>query len=303
MEYALTVKGVTKSFSHRGKKVYALRDINLEIKKGEIFGLLGPNGAGKTTLMNVITGIVLPETGEVKILGESNTNKAVFDRINGISAETYFHWALKPLDILRFYSKVYGIEKKEAERRIKELVELFEIKDILDTKFGMLSTGEARRLAFAKALINEPEVLLLDEPTLGLDPHISLKVRKMIKEVNKEKNMTILLTSHYMQEVEMLAGRIAFINKGKIIDTGNVEKVKMKHFNTYDLWIKPKTIKEKTFLKDIGFRIEGENIFKQMKSSEDLSVILTQLHSKGMEIKDIKVKRPTLEDYFIKLSK
>ncbi|MBU2561907.1 MAG: ABC transporter ATP-binding protein [Nanoarchaeota archaeon] len=302
MEYALEVKGVTKKFSEKGRDFYALKDINLNIKKGEIFGLLGPNGAGKTTLMNTIIGIVLPEKGEITILGESNKNKEVFDRINGISAETYFHWGLKPKDILRFYAKVYGIEKKAAENRIDELIRIFEIESILNSKFGRLSTGERMRLAFAKAMLNKPELLLLDEPTLGLDPHIAQKTRKLIKLINRHKKTTILLTSHYMQEVELLANRVAFINKGKIIDTGTVSKVKLKHFNTYDLWVKPKAIPHKNIVKSIGFEVKGQSLYKEMKTKEDLSVILAQLHKHGIDVKDIKVKRPTLEDYFIKLA-
>jgi ABC-2 type transport system ATP-binding protein len=303
MEYALQVKGVTKSFATKGKRFYALRDINFNIKRGEIFGLLGPNGAGKTTLINAIIGMVSPDKGDISILGESGENRAVFDRINGISAETFFHWGLNPLDILRFYAKVYGIDKKTAEKKIKELVELFEIQNILKTKSGRLSTGERMRVAFAKALINDPELLLLDEPTLGLDPNISKKVRKMIKVINKRDKITILLTSHYMQEVELLADRVAFINKGRIIDTGRVEKVKLKHFNTYDLCIRPKEIKQKAALKKMGFEIRGTKIYKEMKTTEDMSVILAELHKKGLEIKDIKARRPTLEDYFIKLAR
>ena len=303
MEYALEVKGVTKSFVSKRKKFYALKDINFKIKRGEIFGLLGPNGAGKTTLINTIIGIVLQDKGEISVLGESNRNKAVFDRINGISAETYFHWGLKPLDILRFYARVYGIEKQEAEKRIKELIDFFDIHNILDTKFGRLSTGERARVAFAKALINKPEILLLDEPTLGLDPNIAVKARRFIRQINKREKITILLTSHYMQEVELLANRIAFINKGRIIDTGKVEKVKLKHFNTYTLWIKPAQIKHKMFLRKIGFDIKGTSLRREMQVTEDLSRILTQLHNKGIEVKDLKIRKPTLEDYFIKLAK
>ncbi|HII71577.1 TPA: ABC transporter ATP-binding protein [Candidatus Woesearchaeota archaeon] len=303
MKFDLEVKGVTKSFVSKGKKFYAVNGVDFKIKKGEIFGLLGPNGAGKTTLMNIIIGMVTPEKGSISILGESNKNRAVFDRINGIAAETHFHWGLKPLDILRFYGRVYGIEREEAEKRIKELVELFEITEFLHSKYTKLSTGERARLAFAKALINKPELLLLDEPTLGLDPNIALKVRKLVKRLNEKEKTTILLTSHYMQEVELLADRVAFINKGKIIDIGKIEKVKVKHFNTYDLWIRPSEIKQKAFLKSMGFEIKGDRIYKEMKTSEDLSTILTQLHKKGLKIDDIKVKRPSLEDYFIKLAK
>ncbi|MBW2972496.1 ABC transporter ATP-binding protein [Candidatus Woesearchaeota archaeon] len=302
MEYALTVKGVTKKFRDKGRDFYALKDISFNIKKGEVFGLLGPNGAGKTTLMNSIVGIVLPDEGEITILGMKNSNRELFDRINSISAETYFHWGLKPRDILRFYAKVYGIDKNTAEKRIEELIRIFEIKEILINIFGRLSTGERMRMAFAKAMINEPELLLLDEPTLGLDPHIAQKTRNLIKSINKHEKTTILLTSHYMQEVELLAQRVAFINKGKIVDTGKISKVKLKHFNTYDLWVKPVTLPARNIIRELGFELKERSLYREMETKEDLSVILSQLHKSGVEIKDVKVRRPTLEDYFIKLT-
>jgi ABC-2 type transport system ATP-binding protein len=303
METALEVKGVTKSFTDKGKTFFALKDINLALNRGEILGLLGPNGAGKTTLLNIIVGIVLQDKGTVSILGNPNTEKTVFDRINGISAGAHFHYALKPLDILRFYAKVYGIPKAVAEKRMKELVDFFEMNNILDTKFGQLSTGEAAKIAFAKALINDPELLLLDEPTLGLDPYMAMKIRRFIKSLNKKKGLTILLTSHYMQEVEMLADRVAFINQGRIIDEGHIEKVKLKHFTTYDLRITPKEIHNKQLLKKLGFKINKDAISREMSEGEELSEILAALHKAGIEINDMEIKRPTLEDYFMKLSK
>jgi ABC-2 type transport system ATP-binding protein len=303
MKYALDVRGVTKKFVTKGRTFYALKNVSFQIKKGEVFGLLGPNGAGKTTVMNCIIGSIIPEAGKITVLGEPNSNRVVFDRVNGISAETRFHWALKAPDVLRFYAKVYGVKKDVAEKRIKELKKMFELEDVWHTKSAWLSTGERARLAFAKALINDPELLLFDEPTLGLDPNIAVKVRKLIKHINKEEGKTILLTSHYMQEVELLAQRVGFIGKGRIIDTGDIEKVKLKHFNTYDVWIKPKKEVTKKAAKELGFEIRRSSLFRQMKTTEDMSTVLAKLHKRGIDIADIKVKRPSLEDYFIKLSK
>lgn len=302
MQYDLEVRGVTKSFVSGGKKVFAVRDISFGIKKGEVFALLGSNGAGKTTIMNIIAGLVLPDKGSVSILGEPNTNLKIFDRINAISAESHFHWALRPLDILNFYSKVYGVEKETAKKRINELVEFFEIDKFVKIKYGQLSTGEKSRLAFAKALINDPELLLLDEPTIGLDPLVSVKVRELVKKINKNKKVTVLLTSHYMQEVELLADRVAFINQGRIVDTGRVQHVKQRHFSTYELFIRLKEVKNKQFLKELGFEIKNNTIFKQIKSTDSISSILSDIHKKEFLVEDIKIKKPTLEDYFIKLA-
>ncbi|MFC1723118.1 ABC transporter ATP-binding protein [Nanoarchaeota archaeon] len=298
MDYALEVSNITKTFGR--KKFYALRNVSFKIKQGEVFGLLGPNGAGKTTLMNVITNIIIPDKGEVNILGQGQ-DIAVFREINGVSGDTYFHWGLTGNDILKFYGMAYGLKGKLLKERIKEMVDIFEIKDIMNKKFTWLSTGERMRLAFAKALINRPKLLLLDEPTLGLDPDIAVKVRKTIREINKKFKTSVLLTSHYMQEVELLCNRIGFINSGKIVDIGTVESVKVKHFNTYDVGIKVKKVKNKLKLKKAGFRIKNNNIYTTLSIEDDLSTTLATIHKFGLEILDIKVRKPSLEDYFIKL--
>ncbi|MBW2964120.1 ABC transporter ATP-binding protein [Candidatus Woesearchaeota archaeon] len=303
MKYALEVTGITKQFTDKGKEFYALKDVGFNIKPGEVYGLLGPNGAGKTTIMNVIIGSITQDKGTVTVLGEPNSNVAVFDRVNGISAETRFHWALKPPDILRFYAKVYGLKKDAAEKRIKELKEMFELADVWHSKTAWLSTGERARLAFAKSMINDPELLLYDEPTLGLDPNIAVKVRQFIRHINKDQKKTILLTSHYMQEVELLAHRVGFISKGQIVDTGDIETVKLKHFSTYDVWIRPKTMITQKAAKELGFQIKGSSLFREMEATEDMSIVLGRLHKKGIEVADIKIKKPSLEDYFIKLAK
>lgn len=295
---------MAKPFSPISKKkdFYALKDINLSIEKGEIFGLLGPNGAGKTTLLNMLIGLLYPDSGEAKVLGEKPyNNRDVLEKMNYISGETRFHWSLYVVDVLNYYGMSYGIPKKEREKRIESLINFFEIGHIRNKKFAWLSTGERMRLVFAKALINNPKVLLLDEPTLGLDPDIAIKVRKEIKKVNKEFGTTILLTSHYMDEVEKLADRIAFIYKGKIIDMGSVESVKLNKFDTYEVVFQIDKIRDKNKLKTFGFKISGNKISKNMLYNEDLTQLLSKVSELGYRIYDIQTKRPTLEDYFVKI--
>ena len=299
MTYALEVNNVTKSFGSK-KKFYALRNVSFKIKEGEVFGLLGPNGAGKTTLINAIIGTITPDSGSVSVLGFP-TLREVYEQVNGVSGDTYFHWALKGKDILNFYGMAYGIPKDELKKRIKEMVALFEIEDLMDKKFTWLSTGERMRLAFAKALLNHPRLLLLDEPTLGLDPDIAVKVRTTIKDINRKFGTSVLLTSHYMQEVELLCNRIAFINQGRIVDIGEVKKVKLKHFNTYDVGLKVRKVTNAQALKRAGFKIMNNNLYISLSIKDDLSKTLAVIHKLGIEILDIKVKKPSLEDYFIKL--
>jgi len=296
----IEVKNVTKKFKNNGKDFIALNNVSFNVEKGEIFGLLGPNGAGKTTLLNIMIGILYPDNGSIKVFGSDPAkNRDVLTKISFLSAESRFHWALKPKDILNFFARSYGLNKEERKKKIEELVELFEIKDLLNKKFDYLSTGERMRLAFAKSLINDPELLILDEPTLGLDPDISIKIRNEIKRINKEFKKTILLTSHYMNEVEFLADRIAFMSHGKLLDIGNVDEVLRKHFSSYDLVVTLKEVKDKEFLNEMGFEIKGKVITKKMYSGEDINEILSALSSKKFNIIDFRMKKPTLDDYFV----
>ncbi|MBI2667937.1 ABC transporter ATP-binding protein [Candidatus Woesearchaeota archaeon] len=301
--YAIEVNNVTKKFVYEGKEFYALNNVSFNVKEGEIFGLLGPNGAGKSTLLNMMINMLHPDNGSIKVLGVNpNEDRNVLGKISFLSGESRFHWALKPIDIMNFYAKAYGLKKSERIKKINELVDLFEIKDIMNKKYDFLSTGERMRLAFAKCLINNPKLLLLDEPTLGLDPDISTKVRKEIKRMNKELKKTILLTSHYMHEVELLSNRIAFMNKGRILDVGKVKDVLSKHFSTYNLIVILKEIKNKSYLNNLGFKIKGKKITKEIFSGEDIDEILSSLTSK-YKIVDLKLDRPTLEDYFVQKSR
>lgn len=301
--YAIEVNNVTKIFRYEGKEFYALNNVSFNVKEGEIFGLLGPNGAGKSTLLNMMINMLHPDNGTIKVLGVNpNKDRNVLGKISFLSGESRFHWALKPMDIMNFYAKAYGLKKPERIKKINELVDLFEIKNIMNKKYDFLSTGERMRLAFAKCLINDPKLLLLDEPTLGLDPDISTKVRKEIKRMNKELKKTILLTSHYMHEVELLSNRIAFMNKGKILDVGEVKEVLSKHFSTYNLIVVLKEIKNKSYLNNLGFKVNGKKITREIFSGEDIDEILSSLTSK-YKIVDLKLDRPTLEDYFVQKSR
>lgn len=234
----IEIKNVTKEFKSEGKKFCALDSVSFGIKEGEIFGLLGPNGAGKTTLINILTGLLVADKGSVTILGKdvARHRNDILEKMNAVSGDSKFHWLLTSKEILRFYFSAYNVPKAEREKRTERLVEMFEIDSIMEKRFAWLSTGERMRLILAKSMINDPEVLLLDEPTLGLDPDIAIRIRKLILDVNKNYGTTILLTSHYMKEVEELCGRIAFIHKGKIVDIGKIRDLKKR--------VKKKTLEE-----------------------------------------------------------
>ena len=300
---AIEIEGVSKKFG--GKRAFwALRDVNITVKSGEVFGLLGPNGAGKTTLLSILVKLLIPDSGKVRILGEDiEKGDSYLERINFVSGDTRFHWVLTVDDILKFYSLAYNIPEEKRRERVENLVKFFDIEKVRKRRFSQLSTGEKMRLIFAKAMLNHPQVLLLDEPTLGLDPEIAIRVRKEIARVNREFKTTILLTSHYMSEVEQLSDRVAFIYKGEIVDMGKVEKVKFRMFESYDVFIKVKKVLNKSFLYRHNFQVSGNTLKKRLSLDDNLSKVLSLLHKNGYEILDVKTKKPTLEDYFVKMLK
>ncbi len=221
----IELKSVSKKFKNEGKEFYAVRNVSLSIEEGEVFSILGPNGAGKTTLLNMMMGILIPDSGSIMISGKPAGHRDIMEKIAYVSGEERFHWALTVKDILSFGAMVYGMKKQ----KIAEMSSLFGLEKVINSRFEVLSTGEKMRLAFAYALIGDPKVLFLDEPTLGMDPSISIKIRNQIKKINRDFGSTIILTSHYMKEVEFLSSRIAFVNQGKLMDISSVQGIKRKY--------------------------------------------------------------------------
>jgi ABC-2 type transport system ATP-binding protein len=235
LEYALEAESVTKIYSQgivRKKFFTALSGVSLQIPRGKIFGLLGPNGAGKTTLINVFAGQLEIESGRIRILGEdiarmhSKALRQLKTQINMCSGAPNFPWSFTVKEILSFYTMLYGMRSRQRKKKIDELISLLELGNYQNSIFDTLSSGTKQKVALAKALLNEPEILFLDEPTIGLDPDMAIKMRKLIIEINNQWNNTIVLTTHYMREAEELCGKIAFIKSGRIIAVGTSRELK-----------------------------------------------------------------------------
>lgn len=216
-----------KKFFRRKTKppVEALRDVSIEVKRGEIFGLIGRNGAGKTTLTKIIATLVQPTTGSVSVNGFDSVtdDQRVRGQVGLAGAEERsFYWRLTGEENLLFFARLYGMRDSAAKKRIAELFDQFELQESVRRRFGELSTGNKQRLAVARALLSDPPVLLLDEPTRSLDPLAASRMRELIASLaKKDPPVTILLTSHNLTEVESLCQRVAIISRGEIkaIDT------------------------------------------------------------------------------------
>jgi len=293
------VKGVGKRFVWNGADVQALSDVTMEVRPREVFALLGPNGAGKSTLLNIIMGIITPDSGEVRLLGEDVlAGRAPYHRIGYASGEVRFHWALTPRDALELYGMAYGIPRAERRPRVARLLAEFGLEGASRRRFDQLSTGERMRTLLAKALVNDPELVILDEPTLGLDPDGAIAIRRQIASLNRERGLAVLLTSHYMHEVEELASRIAFIQAGRIVDAGPARDVIARALpgKTFVSVTRVELAEE---LERMGFERRGERHTRLLADGEEMQAFIGRLTALGVRPSDLEIGQPSLEDYFV----
>ncbi len=232
---AIKVTGLGKTFqsqSETGRKIKALDGISLDIYEGEILGILGPNGAGKTTFLNILSTLLLPDRGAIEILGLKFIPKN-FSRIrrllNMSSGYPNYPWCMTVEENLRFYGRLYGLATPQLNRRVPELIDMFQLSEYARMRFDELSSGNKQRLSLAKALINDPRVLFLDEPTVGLDPDVAARTREIIRRILKDLRVTVLFTTHDMREAELLCQRIAFLKQGKMVKLATPEELKRSH--------------------------------------------------------------------------
>ncbi|MBI5390458.1 ABC transporter ATP-binding protein [Candidatus Woesearchaeota archaeon] len=297
---ALSVTGLVKKYGD----FTALAGINLTVKKGEFFGLLGPNGAGKSTLINIIGGLLSYDAGTATAFGLPL--QEVKQRMNVVSAYADLHSILTVEQNLRVYAHIYGV--KDREKKIADLLSMFELQHLKSKRSNHLSSGEKSRVMLCKGLLNDPELLLLDECTVGLDPDIAEKTRRILLAYQQRTGATILFTSHYMHEVEELCGRIAFLQQGKILKIGTAsvlkQMIKRQIISIDFVKADPALL---AFLREKGVIIthsEGNTIsFELHEEDEKLYKLLNRLFQQGYKIKDLKITKSTLDDVFIKIAR
>lgn len=288
--------------------VEAIKGLSLEVERGEFFGLLGPNGAGKSTTINILLGLILADGGTIRIFGEDFVTRqtAIRRRMNVAAAFTSLSGVLTVRENLRVYGNIYGVRNLNA--KIDELLERFEITDLANRKLQYLSSGQHTRVTLSKGLINDPELLLLDECTVGLDPDIAEKTRRALQQFQREKHTTVIFTSHNMNEVEELCGRIAFLSKGEIlhIDTASHIKnlipqqvVEIRFHSAADVM----TVQHMNGHPQAERAGESTLRFVLDDPEHQLDALLRRLAQTGGRIADVHITRPTLEDVFIKVAR
>jgi ABC-2 type transport system ATP-binding protein len=310
----ISLRNISKTYvPDRGSlPVPALRNINLEIEEGTIFSIIGPNGAGKTSLISILTTLLIPDEGVGEVCGFDLLRESgkIREVVNVTSGNANFTDIFSVAENLNYYGMLYGLTASRRRKKIEQLIEMFHLQAHRNTPFNRLSTGTKQRLALAKSLINDPKVLFLDEPTTGLDPHISESIRKNLKEMNRQEGLTIVLTTHNMDEAEFLSDHISFLQSGKIIAEGNSRKLK-----SGILWGDIIRVRYEGCIVDPDKLTSQEGVL-EMNVSDQLVSFTVDNHEKRLDplvralisdenfiLHDIELIKPELEDVFLELAK
>lgn len=224
MTAAIATYGLSVSFPSRAGTVHALRSMSFSVERGSVFGFLGPNGAGKTTTMQVLLGFIPPTEGSATILGNDVRTPLARERIGYLPEHPDTYRFLTARELLRFASRIFGIGRTDSKRRTTELLDLLDLSDAADRRIGTYSRGMLQRICLAQALINDPDLVILDEPTGGLDPFGRLRIREIISSL-RERGKTVFFSSHELSEIETVCDQVAILGGGRILAQGELQSL------------------------------------------------------------------------------
>jgi len=319
-EWSIESIGLTKEYPAKEKPLVAVDQVDLLVRSGELFGLLGPNGAGKTTFIKMLCTLVLPTDGTAKVGGydivkESHNVRESIGWLHGETGGRALYWRLSARDNLRFYAYIQNVPPSIAQKRIEALLEFFDLQKEAGNLVKDYSTGMKVRVMLARTLLPNPPILLLDEPTVGLDAQTAIETRKLILTLSRELRKTILLTSHNLYEVEKLCERVAIINSGKIIALGTMDQLGhlIREAKTLEVRLDGsdgdtavKSIRGLCFIRRIvSSEKSGEGwVIRAEVSDLDSAIpnIAQALARDGFKIRGILEIRPNLEEIFVKLT-
>lgn len=322
-DHAIETKDLSRIYKIHGnkkekkvrKELVALENVNLTVERGELFGLLGPNGAGKTTLIKILTTLLAPTSGWARVATHdvTQTPHLVRPRINMVSGgESSGYGLLTVRENLWMFSQFYGMPSKEANKRIVDLLTMVGLEDRIHTKSSDLSTGLRQKMNIVRGFLTDPEVLFLDEPTLGLDVGAARDVRKLIRGwMDADRERTLLLTTHYMVEAEELCDRVAIINKGQVLacDTPSNLKHKLQRDAIFEIettspdGLIPQVLESQPEVRSAALTaIEGGAKLQLILQEESaLASVINILTQKEIKVKHLSKREPTLEDVFMDL--
>ena len=302
------LKNAIKSFFKREYKIIdALQDVNFEINEGEIVGYIGPNGAGKSTTIKIMCGILVPTDGTCIVNGfvPWKERKKYVKNIGVVFGQrTGLWWDVPPIDSFRLLKDIYEIPDEDYNTNLNKLIDSLQLDDLINIPTRQLSLGQRMKCEIAAALLHNPKILFLDEPTIGLDAVSKLSLRKCIKEINENYNVTIILTTHDMQDIEALTDRIILIGNGRILYDGSLEKIKSKYKEKMKINIKFKYTDKKIKLKNakiIDQTEESASLILKHKD-ETMANILNEITNQ-VDIIDINIEELGTDDIIAKLYK
>jgi ABC-2 type transport system ATP-binding protein len=300
---AIQVEKLRKEFNG----LIAVNEISFEVKEGELFGLLGPNGAGKTTTLNMLATLIRPTSGKAFVAGFDvlKERDKVRKSIGMVFQEPALDNYLTGRENLEFHGMMYGLSRREAKKRVKEALKIVELEEFADKLVQTYSGGMKRRLEIARALVHQPKILFLDEPTLGLDAQTRRKIWEYIKKLNKERGVTIILTTHYMEEADFLTDRVAIIDYGKIVALDTPQNLKnilggdIISIEVDNPKNARKIFEKLTWVKKLNQ--ENGIFYLQVEKGEEKIPLLIKIDQEeaGFQIKSINLRKPTLEDVFL----
>ena len=295
----LQVENLVKRYD----KVEAVRGVSFSVNEGEVFGLLGPNGAGKTSTIEVLEGLRVPDGGRVSVCGfDPQKNPSELKREIGAALQsTSLPDKIRVIEAIRLFASFY-----QRKRRPDELLKRFGLEDKRNAFYNQLSGGQKQRLALAMALVNDPKVLFLDEPTAGLDPQVRREIYDIIEELKRE-NKTIVLTTHYIEEAEKLCDRVAIIDHGKLIAEGTPRELKQRSGDTTRVEVRLAKPTEDSALKKLdgvadARVVDGAYVLHCRRSAPAIVALVKHLEAEGNELVSLEIATPSLEDVFIELT-
>ncbi len=277
-----------------------MEDLTLEVEEGQIFGLVGPNGSGKTTTLKLLLGLVFPTRGEAEVLGFPIGHPAYKERVGFLPEGPYFYDHLNAVELLRFYGGLFGLTGKELEKRIQQLLELVGMWERRHIRVRNYSRGMLQRVGVAQALINDPDLVFLDEPTAGLDPIGAMQIRDVIRRI-REEGKTVFLCSHLLKEMEPLCDNIAILNRGRLVTTGAVDELLAGPEGHYQLRAAHVSQEAVEALKSFAVEVKLEDgeleatFADQSLAAQGLNTIV----EKGGTVRELVPLRRSLEEVFI----
>ncbi|MGB0645753.1 MAG: ATP-binding cassette domain-containing protein [Bradymonadia bacterium] len=292
----LQVKGIAQ-------RVEAVTQLSLSVQPGEIYGFLGPNGAGKTTTLKMLMGLVRPTSGHAEIMGRALGDRAVRAKVGYLPEHPYFYEHLKPTEFLCFYGRLYGASGRDLKRRAEALVEKVGLGYAKDRTLRKFSKGMVQRLGLAQTLINDPELVILDEPMSGLDPMGRKTVRDLIFEL-KDQGKTVFFSSHILQDVEMVCDRVGILNRGQLIREGRLSDMLMSESSTMEFECGRLSAALQQLTEQFGgtVREHGQQTLIRVDGQEKAQELLASLIAEGQTVNRMTPIKRTLEEIFVEES-